>query len=364
MRSSMLSLIIIFVLFAALDLQGAKVLLPDDARDNKIFLVKIIPEATDNAIELTFDATKLQYMGSLQATSDIQIVIDGTLEIRPGSGGFAEAYELKFSSNEKDATSAGFCVKSGELSEDCIIVFTKSQDKNYSWFYLFGGIILIFVARSFWKYQKNSPAMMSTKSLFLNYEEIQKARKKYEGSEQKETLDDPLPKEEKGVEKLELAPEATEAASGIGAKTEIQSLKVGDEGQGAHKAAQPEDEEHDAPTKELRAVPENRAVEQAAKAVGQLIEVVLEANGATYEAKAGPIKVGRRNDNHLVISASEVSREHAELYVEGGVLLVKPLSANVTRVNGKDVKGSSPLVAGDVLNLGGTDFVVVKAKVH
>lgn len=349
MRRPILSFILFFILFAAANLQGAKVTLPEDARTNKIFLVKITPEAADEAIELTFDATKLQYMGSLQASSDIQIVIDGTLEIRPGSGGFAEVYELKFSSHEKEAASAGFCVKSGEISEDCIIVFLKDESKNYSWLYLVGGIVLFFVARAFWKYQKDSPAMMSTKSLFLNYEEIQKARKKYDGDKEKESGEGQFQKEEK--ESAEESP-----------KTEMRKVEQPKPAPKAEQSVEEQDD-HDAPTKELDAVEAPEAAQAAAKpATGQRVRVVLEANGVTYEAEGGPIKVGRRKDNDLVISASEVSREHAEIFVEGGALHVKPLSSNVTRVNGTDVKQSSPLVGGDVLNLGGTDFVVVKAS--
>lgn len=348
MRKSVVILTILSVFMLLGQVQGAKVVLPENAKSNKIFLLKVVPDSEDSSIEITFDPSELQFMGSLQPTSDIQIVIDGNLEIKSSSGSLAEFYELKFSSSEKDTESVKICVKSGEVTEDCLVLFVKGENKNYSWLYLIGGIVLFFLAHSFWKFQKNSPAMMSTKSLFLNYEEIEKARKKYEGSTQK-------------IEENSQASETTKLQEVASKKEEVST-------EDANKVVVEEDE-HEAPTQELPAVQEKEAhtdkKDKASKKEENsvLLKVTLEANGTTYEGEGNPLKIGRRKDNNLVISASEVSRAHAEVRLEGDQLLIKAVSSNVTRLNGKDVKEEKAMVTGDVLNLGGTDFVVVRAIV-
>jgi hypothetical protein len=40
-------------------------------------------------------------------------------------------------------------------------------------------VVLLVVGVKLWRYQKSAPEMMSTKSLFMNYEELEKARKMY-----------------------------------------------------------------------------------------------------------------------------------------------------------------------------------------
>ncbi|HPT47580.1 MAG TPA: FHA domain-containing protein, partial [Candidatus Rifleibacterium sp.] len=89
----------------------------------------------------------------------------------------------------------------------------------------------------------------------------------------------------------------------------------------------------------------------------------IEGIGKAYEAQGGIIRIGRQSDNQICISASEVSRKHVEVTVSKGIVSVCPLTdTNVTRINGRTIKDKQTIKPGDTLNLGGTDFVVVKAR--
>lgn len=89
----------------------------------------------------------------------------------------------------------------------------------------------------------------------------------------------------------------------------------------------------------------------------------LEGNGKAYEAQGNVIRIGRRKENQICISASEISRDHVEISVSKGLVSVLPLTeTNSTRLNGRTLTGKQIIKPGDTLNLGGTDFVVVKAR--
>ena len=67
-----------------------------------------------------------------------------------------------------------------------------------------------------------------------------------------------------------------------------------------------------------------------------------------------PFKIGKRSeDNHLVLPAAKVSREHCVLYEEGGAFYVQDLnSRNGTFLNGRRVEVRAPLTERAVLTVG------------
>lgn len=96
---------------------------------------------------------------------------------------------------------------------------------------------------------------------------------------------------------------------------------------------------------------------------GEQLYLSLEGNGNVYEARGEVIRIGRLKENQISISANEVSREHVEVTISNCVVHIRALTeSNTTRVNGRTVKGSQALKPGDTLNLGGIDFVVLKAR--
>lgn len=89
----------------------------------------------------------------------------------------------------------------------------------------------------------------------------------------------------------------------------------------------------------------------------------LEGDGKPYEAQGSVIRVGRKKDNQIYIPANEVSREHIEVTASKGLVYVTPLTeTNTTRLNGRSIKEKQVIKPGDTLNLGGLDFIVVKAR--
>lgn len=89
----------------------------------------------------------------------------------------------------------------------------------------------------------------------------------------------------------------------------------------------------------------------------------LEGDGKPYEAQGSVIRVGRKKENQIYIPANEVSREHIEVTASKGLVYVTPLTeTNTTRLNGRSIKEKQVIKPGDTLNLGGLDFIVVKAR--
>lgn len=68
--------------------------------------------------------------------------------------------------------------------------------------------------------------------------------------------------------------------------------------------------------------------------------------------------IGRREDCDLRVAIGNVSRKHSRVVLEGEVVRIEDLgSSNGTYVNGKKVR-TSPLAAGDVVQIGPVTFVV------
>jgi len=68
-----------------------------------------------------------------------------------------------------------------------------------------------------------------------------------------------------------------------------------------------------------------------------------------------PFAIGRRDTNHLQLGGSEVSRDHAEIVLEGARYVLRDKKSRFgTFVNGEPVTGEKALAAGDVIRLGRT----------
>ena len=65
------------------------------------------------------------------------------------------------------------------------------------------------------------------------------------------------------------------------------------------------------------------------------------------------IKIGRSNDNDIVIDDNSVSRNHAIIFVsENATMIQDNNSTNGTFINGRRIQGSSPLQTNDILKVG------------
>lgn len=349
MRNNIVVLVVLLNLLVLSTVDAAKLLLPNDVLHGKMFEVTIIPDNLDKKIEITYEANSLQYMGAVQTTPDIQILNNNTLEIKPEKAKFADKYVLKFLSLNKDVETIELGLKDQESQKKYNVIFKKKTGRGYSWIILISGIFLLFAGRKIWKYQKTSPQMMSTKSLFINYEELEKARKQFDSKPQQDV---------KPISEPRLS-ESKPMATGM-----IDSVSTENSRNNKPTKA---DVSEDATTHEIKAV----KIEEEQKQPSNLsdtshikINIVLEGNGEIYEATNQNIRLGRRKENHIAISASEVSREHVEFFIANDKVMLKSITENnTTKVNGHDIKKEHQIESGDVINLGGTDFVVIKAVI-
>src|SRR5260221_1511100 len=113
------------------------------------------------------------------------------------------------------------------------------------------------------------------------------------------------------------------------------------------------------------------SVEQTASRIGRLgddgagpgsaylLVVDNDSSSIFHLPHSGAIVIGRAPDVELKVQHASVSRRHATIRVENGVLRVADLdSHNGTRVNGEPVKESRELASGDVVTVGDVVLVV------
>jgi pSer/pThr/pTyr-binding forkhead associated (FHA) protein len=76
-----------------------------------------------------------------------------------------------------------------------------------------------------------------------------------------------------------------------------------------------------------------------------------------YALDQPEMTIGRQADNAIVLTDTQVSRQHARLTVtDAGVTITDLDSANGTRVNGTPIVGPTPLHDGDTIQIGMTQF--------
>ena len=79
----------------------------------------------------------------------------------------------------------------------------------------------------------------------------------------------------------------------------------------------------------------------------------------TFVLPAGTTKLGREDDNDIVLTGNSVSRHHVQLDVRGLELFAKDLgSRNGSQINGRKLEGTSLLRPGDTLSLGENQITV------
>ncbi|MEW6711363.1 MAG: FHA domain-containing protein, partial [Candidatus Riflebacteria bacterium] len=291
----------------------------------------------DRKISIETEQGKFQFMGAVQGTPDIQMHNDSLIEIEPKISVGEACYELKFLPL---GSTGGFVIirdAGGEKKIEVKLVRDDSS-KNYSWFILAGGIALLLIGLKVWRFQKSAPAMMSTKSLFMNYEELEKARKMY--------FDDSHSKESQKAEPIDNLKEPP--------------APVTEKVQPASHNETIKDPERTSQRSVVKTELEERVGSLSGKsATAQLKIELIDEGGQKFEAAGEVIKVGRRRDNQLVLTGSEISREHVMFFKSADKVMIKSLTdSNVTQLNGQSVKGEAQIVSGARLNLGGTVFTV------
>jgi DNA-binding SARP family transcriptional activator len=79
--------------------------------------------------------------------------------------------------------------------------------------------------------------------------------------------------------------------------------------------------------------------------------------GEIFSIDGGALRIGRMNDNDLVLEDERVSRHHAVIVDTGASYLIRDLkSSNGIYVAGTRITNSVPLSHGDSIRIGGTEF--------
>jgi hypothetical protein len=90
------------------------------------------------------------------------------------------------------------------------------------------------------------------------------------------------------------------------------------------------------------------------------VQFRLRYQNRDYELGPTEFVVGRSETCQIALDDPLVSRRHATLRVDGGVLLVEDLgSRNGVRVNGVPITGPTPLVHGNVVEIGAQQLSVI-----
>src|SRR5690606_23249501 len=85
-------------------------------------------------------------------------------------------------------------------------------------------------------------------------------------------------------------------------------------------------------------------------------KIVLNGPGyleTTYELKQGESRLGRAEDNHIVLAGENVSRQHGRLVLDGDTLVIEDTgSRDGILLNGRRIDGKAILREGDVIEIG------------
>ncbi len=94
-----------------------------------------------------------------------------------------------------------------------------------------------------------------------------------------------------------------------------------------------------------------------------LTECGEQSSGRNVQISCTPFRIGRLPDSTLPISSQAVSKQHAELTVEGDTLWVRDMgSTNGTFVNGRRIAQPTSLAMGDLLQLANVLFRISRKR--
>ncbi|MBF0499767.1 MAG: FHA domain-containing protein [Candidatus Riflebacteria bacterium] len=159
--------------------QAATLNVPSQSEPGLLFVVEtgFVPQDSGTA-RLVFDGKKIQFMGAVDPTPDVQVITDGIVEIQNPTGK-TRTIGLKFLATKLSSETEIILKSTGSDLSGHIQFVAPEAKKSYHLHLLIGALLLAVIAAYFWRHQKQSVVLMSTRSLFLNYEELEKVRSNY-----------------------------------------------------------------------------------------------------------------------------------------------------------------------------------------
>ncbi|MBI3039997.1 FHA domain-containing protein [bacterium] len=386
---------------------SATLVVPERSDPLSMFIVevKLDPEDSDSN-RVSYNPSKIQFAGAVEPTPDIQNPADGLVEFLAKPIG-ERKYSLKFMALS-NATQAEVVLEFGKNStRRTVRFFTVEKEKNYHLHVLIIALILIFIAWKTWAFQSKNQNLMSTRSLFMSFEELEKFQKEhFPDSEAPSISTSPL--SEPAPNGISAKEEKVKRSGEIGKDTlkldipEIPS-KIPDSNELQEPASEPSEAfEKPLPsvssrTEEVPIVP--IPPPQVEKIEGQIsipdegfvqtvrrdsarvkaqIEIekfperlekapsekriflrLVDESSKAHEGIDIEITIGRHKGNVICLTQAEVSRNHAIVKSQEDKLVIVPLAKNNrTELNGNNVTDVAFINQGDTLSLGGTHFKI------
>ncbi|MBF0407091.1 MAG: FHA domain-containing protein [Candidatus Riflebacteria bacterium] len=88
--------------------------------------------------------------------------------------------------------------------------------------------------------------------------------------------------------------------------------------------------------------------------------IIADSQGKKYECSSREITIGRAKNSGIIMTASEISRNHACVrLLDGNPVLIPISESNITEINGTKINTPSPVKVNDILSFGGKEFTVV-----
>ncbi len=300
---------------------AAELRVPTEGNESGLYTVEVLLTASDSlSAEIQYDVNKLQYAGATPPDPDIQLRSDGLVEISARSG--ERRYRLKFLMlpQQDDAL---LTFRHGSLEQRAVIQRRATAVAGGYHLHLLGFALFLLVFGVYlWKYQSRQIDLMSTRSLFYTYEELERLRRKHETAK-------PAEESESAVREEATPPEP------------------------------PPPEPPPPPSPSAPVIKSERPSESPAilELLAPLRVVITDEQGRSYSGQGTEITIGRRKDCQIVVSAAEVSRTHVCIRRRGREYELVPLATtNTTRVNGTVVTQPSKVASGDTVTLGGAVY--------
>ncbi|RCK80403.1 MAG: Proline-rich protein [Candidatus Ozemobacter sibiricus] len=158
---------------------AAGLTVPPTSEPEALLVVEVtLPPSMAGAARLTFPPKAVQFVGPVVSTPEVQFVPDEMVEIHP-EGGRPGTFGLKFLALP-GATAATFTLTIGTEQQEGGVTFVVRQGQGgYSLIFLGVGLVFLVLGWKMWQVQKKHPALMSTRSLFMNYEALEKMRQEF-----------------------------------------------------------------------------------------------------------------------------------------------------------------------------------------
>jgi len=315
-----------------ISVRGDNFIVPAQTAPGSMFVVNVQVDSNgSNTTKVTFSPSEVQFAGAVMPTPEVQLTADAVVEIRPAKGSLGK-FDLKFLPLSR-ISSTTLTLTDGTKNLISTIAFVSGETKKeYHMHFLVGALVLLIIGGFAWRFQKKSPVLMSTRSLFMNFEELQKARQEFSPN---------------------IKPQENHSLKD---SSEIQDKSVGSSDQNAD---QRNTQLEPASSQSISGPPpvESPTDKQ------EIFVKLTDSMGRSHTGTGAEITIGRRKGSIILLTGAEISRNHALIKRENdGFTLVPLSSSNITEVNGHKITNSTTIKAGDTLSLGGTVFKMENLK--